>query len=179
MVRRRTDGRRGQECNCQTRTEGLQAASLLSERTDCAGGHSNRVVAMNGSVQDIESRETRNDEFRKLLYTARDCQVVLVASRLQEELGVEIHNSTGSSQLKMGSGEAVLGRARTPIPAGRAVLVPAGTDYNTINTGAEPLNPCPPHAPSIRCARVVHDSRADAHADADAYAERFNGRTSG
>ena len=46
---------------------------------------------MNGYVQDIESVATGNDDFRRVLYTARNCQLVVMALKPQEDIGAEVH----------------------------------------------------------------------------------------
>jgi mannose-6-phosphate isomerase-like protein (cupin superfamily) len=93
---------------------------------------------MKGFVQDIEGLATRNDEFRKALYTAMSCQLVLMALKPQEEIGAEVHQLDQFFRVEEGSGKAVLDGVRTSIHAGFAVLVPAGTRHNTVNTGANP-----------------------------------------
>ena len=80
-------------------------------------------------------------------------------------------SSFGSSQ---GRGEAVLDGVRTAIQAGYAVVVPAGTRHNIINTGSEPLKLYTIYAPPNHRDGVVHHTRADAEADT----EHFDGKTS-
>ena len=93
---------------------------------------------MKGFVQDIERMATQNDAFRKVLYTAKNCQLVLMALKPQEEIG-----------------------------AGFAVLVPAGARHNIVNTGTEPLKLCTLYAPPNHRDGVVHSTRADAEADSE------------
>lgn len=129
---------------------------------------------MKGFVQDIESQATRNDEFRKVLYTAKNCQLVLMALKPQEDIGAEVHQLDQFFRVEEGSGEAVLDGVRSPIRAGFAVLVPAGTKHNIINTGVEPLKLYTLYAPPNHRDGVVHHTRDDAEADT----EHFDGRTS-
>lgn len=129
---------------------------------------------MKGFVQDIEGLATQNEEFRKVLYTAKNCQLVLMALKPQEEIGAEVHRLDQFFRVEEGSGEAVLDGVRTPIRAGFAVLVPAGTKHNIVNTGAEPLKFYTLYAPPNHRDRVVHHTRADAEADS----EHFDGKTS-
>ncbi len=129
---------------------------------------------MKGFVQDIEGLATRNDHFRQVLYSARNCQLVLMALKPQEEIGAEVHQLDQFFRVEQGSGEAVLDGVRTPIRAGFAVLVPAGAMHNIINTGAEPLKLYTLYAPPNHRDGVVHPTRADAEADS----EHFDGKTS-
>jgi hypothetical protein len=46
---------------------------------------------MEGFVQDIESIAVKNDEFRRVLYTAKNCQLVVMALKPNEEIGAEVH----------------------------------------------------------------------------------------
>jgi mannose-6-phosphate isomerase-like protein (cupin superfamily) len=149
-------------------------AGATVEQTEFAGSQFNIGVAMKGFVQDIEGLATGNDEFRKVLYTAKNCQLVLMALKPQEEIGAEVHRLDQFFRVEAGSGAAVLDGVRTPIRAGFAVLVPAGTKHNIINTGAEPLKLYTLYAPPNHRDGVVHHTRADAEADN----EHFDGKTS-
>ena len=94
---------------------------------------------MKGFVQDIKNLAIKNDEFRRVLYTAKHCQLVLMALKPKEEIGAEVHKFDQFFRVEEGSGEAVLDGVRTVIRAGFAVVVPAGTNHNIINTGSVPL----------------------------------------
>lgn len=128
---------------------------------------------MKGFVQDIEGLAIRNEAFRQVLYTAKHCQLVLMALKPQEEIGAEVHRLDQFFRVEAGSGEAVLDGVRTPIRAGFAVLVPAGAKHNIINTGAEPLRLYTLYAPPNHRDGVTHRTRADAEADS----EHFDGKT--
>ena len=52
---------------------------------------------MKGFVQDIEGLAIKNDEFRRVLYTAQHCQLVVMALKPKEEIGAEVQSSTSSS----------------------------------------------------------------------------------
>ncbi len=129
---------------------------------------------MKGFVQDIEVLTIRNDEFRKVLYTAKNCQLVLMALKPQEEIGAEVHQLDQFFRVEEGLGEAVLDGVRTPIRPGFAVLVPAGARHNIVNTGSEPLKLYTLYAPPNHRDGVMHRTRADAEADN----EHFDGKTS-
>ena len=89
---------------------------------------------MKGFVQDIDGLAIKNDEFRRVLYTAKHCQLVVMAIKPKEEIGAEVHQLDQFFRVEKGSGEAVLDGVRTAIRAGLAVVVPAGTNHNIINT---------------------------------------------
>ena len=128
---------------------------------------------MKGFVQDIEDLAVKNDEFRRVLYTARHCQLVLMALKPREEIGAETHTLDQFFRVEEGTGEAVLNDNRTTIRAGFAVVVPSGANHNIINTGSVPMKLYTLYAPPNHRDGVVHHTRDDAEADH----EHFDGRT--
>ena len=112
---------------------------------------------MKGFVQDIESLAVRNDEFRRVLYTAKNCQLVLMSLKPREEIGAEVHTLDQFFRVEKGTGEAI----------------PAGTHHNIINNGKVPLKLYTIYAPPNHRDGVVHHTRADAEADD----EEFDGKT--
>jgi len=130
-------------------------------------------VAMKGFVQNIENVAIKNDEFRRVLYTAKNCQLVVMSLKPKEEIGAEVHKLDQFFRVEEGTGEAVLDGNRTPISAGFAVLVPAGANHNIINTGDVPLKLYTLYAPPNHRDGVVHHTRAEAEADN----EHFDGKT--
>lgn len=128
---------------------------------------------MKGFIQNIEALAVRNDEFRRVLYTAKHCQLVLMSLKPREEIGEEIHKLDQFFRVEEGSGEAVLDGVRNAIQAGFAVVVPAGAKHNIINTGSVPLKLYTLYAPPNHRDGVVHHTRATAEADD----EQFDGKT--
>jgi mannose-6-phosphate isomerase-like protein (cupin superfamily) len=128
---------------------------------------------MKGFVQDIEGLAGKNAEFRRVLYTARHCQLVLMTLKPGEEIGAEVHTLDQFFRVEEGTGEAVLDGVRTAIRAGFAVVVPAGAKHNIINTGSASLKLYTLYAPPNHRDGVVHHTRAEAEADD----EHFDGRT--
>ena len=128
---------------------------------------------MKGVVRDIEELAVKNDDFRRVLYTAQHCQLVLMALKPKEEIGAEVHHLDQFFRVEEGAGDAVLDGVRTAIRAGFAVVVPAGTNHNIINTGSVPLKLYTLYAPPNHRDGVVHRTRAEAEADH----EQFEGKT--
>jgi mannose-6-phosphate isomerase-like protein (cupin superfamily) len=127
-----------------------------------------------GFVQDIEDIAVKNNDFRRVLYTARHCQLVVMSLKPTEEIGAEIHQLDQFFRVEQGTGEAVLDGIRTPIKAGFAVIVQAGTHHNIINTGSVALKFYTLYAPPNHRDGVVHHSRDEAEADI----EHFDGKLS-
>lgn len=128
---------------------------------------------MKGFVQNIEDIAVENDAFRRVLYTAKNCQLVVMSLKPKEEIGMEIHTLDQFFRVEEGTGEAVLDGVRTAISAGFAVLVPAGANHNIINTGGVPLKLYTLYAPPNHRDGVVHRTRDEAEADN----EHFDGKT--
>jgi len=126
---------------------------------------------MKGFVQDIEGLAVKNNEFRRVLYTAKNCQLVVMALKPKEEIGAEVHKL--DQFFRVEEGEAVLDGVPTAIKAGFAVVVPAGAKHNIINTGSVPLKLYTLYAPPNHRDGVVHHTRADAEGDN----EHFDGKT--
>ena len=128
---------------------------------------------MKGFVRNIEALADENTDFRRVLYTAKNCQLVLMALKPQEEIGAEVHTLDQFFRVEEGTGEAVLDGVVTAIHAGFAMLVPAGTHHNIIDTGGAPLKLYTIYSPPNHRDGVVHHTRADAEADN----EHFEGKT--
>jgi len=128
---------------------------------------------MKGFVQDIETLAVKNGEFRRVLYTARNCQLVVMSIDPKGEIGMEVHKLDQFFRVEEGTGEAILDGVTTDICAGFAVLVPAGTNHNIVNTGNVPLKLYTLYSPPNHRDGIVHHTRDEAEADN----EHFDGKT--
>src|SRR6478672_2798740 len=122
---------------------------------------------MKGFVQNIEGIAVNNDVFRRVLYTARHCQLVVMALNPGEEIGAEVHTLDQFFRVEEGTGEAVLDGTRTAIGPGFGIIVPAGTNHNIINTGRAALKLYTLYAPPNHRDGVVHRTRHDAETDSE------------
>ncbi len=128
---------------------------------------------MKGFIKNIETIAVENEAFRRVLYTAKNCQLVVMALKPHEGIGAEAHTLDQFFRVEEGTGEAVIDSVRTAIEAGFAVIVPAGAKHNIINTGTVPLKLYTIYAPPNHRDGVVHGTREDAEADS----EHFDGVT--
>jgi mannose-6-phosphate isomerase-like protein (cupin superfamily) len=128
---------------------------------------------MKGYVQDIEVIAIRNEDFRQALYTAKNCQLVVMALKPNEEIDAEVHKLDQFFRVEQSSGEVVLGGVRTPVQAAFAEIVPTEARHNIINTGTAPLKLSTLYAPPNHRDGMVHHTRADAEVDT----EHFDGKT--
>jgi mannose-6-phosphate isomerase-like protein (cupin superfamily) len=129
---------------------------------------------MKGFVKNIEAIAVKNDDFRQVLYTAQHCQLVVMSLKPKEEIGEEVHTLDQFFRVEKGTGQAVLNGVANAISDGFAVLVPAGTKHNIINTGTGSLKLYTLYAPANHRDGVIHHTRAEAEADN----EHFDGKTS-
>ena len=127
---------------------------------------------MKGFVKNIEEIAVANTDFRQVLYTANYSQLVIMALKPGEEIGMEVHKLDQFFRVEEGTGEAVLDGVHTPIAAGFAVLVPAGTKHNIVNTGSASMKLYTVYSPPNHRDGVVHHTRAAAQNDTE-YFERM------
>lgn len=129
---------------------------------------------MQGFVKDIEKLTEENDHFRRVLYTGKHLQLVLMALRPGEDIGAEIHATHDQFfRIEAGTGEVMIDATTTKIKADDAIIVPAGARHNVINTGDTPLKLYTIYAPPEHRDGVVRATKADALATE----EHFDGKT--
>jgi mannose-6-phosphate isomerase-like protein (cupin superfamily) len=125
-----------------------------------------------GFVERIEDMTLANDAFRRVVHTAPHSQLVLMCLEPLEDIGFETHGDIDQFfRIERGQGEVVLDGVSHPISAGSAVVVPAGTRHNLVNTSTtERLHLSTIYSPPAHRDGVVHRSKADAAADQDDHA---------
>ncbi len=121
---------------------------------------------MNGYTGNIEQEALENEAFRKVLYTSAYMQLVVMSIPAGESIGEETHGQDQFIRVEEGEGKAVLDGAEHTLSDGYAVVVPAGTLHNVLNTSdTEPLKLYSLYAPPHHEDGVVHATKADAEAD--------------
>ncbi|MBI4250418.1 cupin domain-containing protein, partial [Candidatus Uhrbacteria bacterium] len=110
-----------------------------------------------------------------VLYTARNCQLVIMSIKPGEEIGEEVHQLDQFIRCEAGAGKAILDGIEYSITDGFVVLVPAGTKHNIINTSPDvSLQLYTVYAPPNHRDGVIHKTKAVAEKDE----EHFDGKTS-
>lgn len=107
-----------------------------------------------------------NDEFRRVIMTGEQTQVVLMAIPAGEEIGGEVHE--GHDQLLMfveGEGLAKIGDVEVSVKEGDLSFVPSGVFHNFRNTGAGALKLYTTYSPPEHDEGTEHHTKADADAD--------------
>ena len=123
---------------------------------------------MKGFVDDIEDLTESNKDFRRVLYTGKNLQLVLMSLKAGEEIGEEVH--AGHDQffrVEKGKGEVWIDGVRTKIKSDHAIIVPAGARHNVINTGEKSLKLYTLYAPPEHRDGVVHPSKPEVEAAED------------
>ena len=120
---------------------------------------------MKGYCENIEQETVGNDDFRRVLYTGKNLQLVLMTLQPGEEIGEEVHEENDQLLVFVdGEGEAVLDGKSSKVTPNDLVMVPAGTRHNFINTGDGPLRLVTVYAPPEHAPGTVHQTKAEADA---------------
>lgn len=129
---------------------------------------------MKGFVEDIEDLTEENGDYRRVLYTAKHLQLVIMSLAPGEEIGEEVHKDRDQFfRVEKGKGEFWIDGVRSKIKSDDAIVVPAGARHSIVNTNNKPLklytiyNP-PNHRDGFTAA---------SKAEAEASKEHFDGKT--
>jgi mannose-6-phosphate isomerase-like protein (cupin superfamily) len=129
---------------------------------------------MKGFVDDIEKLTEENTDFRRVLYTGKHMQLVLMSLKPGEEIGAEVHDDRDQFfRVEKGKGEVQIDGKSHAVEADDAIIVPAGARHNVLNKGKEPLQLYTLYGPPEHKEGTVHVTKAQA----DAQEEHFDGKT--
>ena len=128
-----------------------------------------------GFCSNIEKDTLGNDNFRKVLYTGKHSQLVLMTLLAKEEIGMEIHEDNDQFfRFVKGEGKVIIDGNEYQVSDGFAVVVPAGAQHNVINTSADSeLKLYTIYSPAHHQDGVVRKTKAEAEADGP----EFDGKT--
>ena len=129
---------------------------------------------MKGFVDNIERLTEANSDFRRVLYTGKNLQLVLMTLQPGEEIGEEVHEDRDQFfRVEEGVGEIRIDGVATQVEDGHGIVVPASARHNLVNRGDSPLKVYTLYGPPEHIDGTVHATKADA----DAAHEHFDGRT--
>ncbi|HEY0673851.1 MAG TPA: cupin domain-containing protein [Longimicrobiales bacterium] len=124
---------------------------------------------MRAFVDDIEHLTEDNRDFRRVIFTGKHVQLVLMTLQPDEELGEEIHEETDQFfRFEAGKGEVVIDGKPKDIEKDFAVIVPAGLKHNVRNTGHKPLKFYTLYAPPHHMDGTIQHTKVDAELAAQA-----------
>ena len=123
---------------------------------------------MKGFVEDIQARTLENEDFRRVLYTGKHLQLVLMTLQPGEEIGEEVHEDRDQFfRIEEGEGEVLIDGTTHEVEDDDGIIVPAGARHNVRNTGDEPLRLYTLYGPPEHRDGVVHKDKAQAERDHD------------
>jgi mannose-6-phosphate isomerase-like protein (cupin superfamily) len=119
---------------------------------------------MPGYNVNIEQKTLENTNFREVLFTAPNSQLVAMTLQPGEEIGLERHEGHDQFiRVEAGQGEAILDGERSPVSDGTAVVIPAGTEHNVVNTSATaPLRLYTIYSPPEHPDGTIHRTKQEA-----------------
>lgn len=130
---------------------------------------------MKGFNANIEKATLENENFRTVLYTSKHSQLVLMNLRPNEEIGMETHADNDQFfRFEKGQGKCVIDGNEYPVGDGIAIIIPAGSKHNIINTSlTESLKMYTIYSPAHHKDGTVHRTKTDA----ESQDEEFDGIT--
>lgn len=130
---------------------------------------------MKGYKNNIEQLTLENNNFRRVLYTGKHCQLVLMCLQPKEEIGLETHEDNDQFfRFEAGVGKVLIDESEYLVGDGEAVIVPAGARHNVINTSdSEFLKFYTIYSPAHHKDGITRTTKAEA----EAQEEKFDGQT--
>ena len=119
---------------------------------------------MSGFVIDIERKTLENENFREVLFTAPHSQLVVMTLQPGEEIGMETHDDIDQFiRVEAGTGKAILNGEDKALADGTAVVIPAGTEHNVVNSSqTEPLKLYTIYSPPEHPDGTINKTKAEA-----------------
>jgi len=127
-----------------------------------------------GYVNNIEKDTLENSNFRKVLYTSKHSQLVVMNLKPGEDIGEEIHELDQFIRIEKGTGKAVLDGVEHNIEDDWAIIIPEGTKHNIINTGEGEMKLYTIYSPPEHKDGVIRSTKQEA----EEQEEHFDGETS-
>jgi mannose-6-phosphate isomerase-like protein (cupin superfamily) len=116
---------------------------------------------MKGYITNIEKETIDNTDYRRVLYTAKNCQLVLMSIEPGDEIGEEVHTLDQFIRIEEGKGRVIMDGTSHELCDDHAVIIPAGMRHNVVNTGENPLKLYTVYAPPEHKDGIVVPAKAD------------------
>lgn len=117
-------------------------------------------------VNNLEEQSIKNENFREVLHTSENMQLVVMSLLPLEDIGLEVHHLDQFIRVEKGTGKAILNEEEFPLEDGSALIVPSGTNHNIINTSStEKLKLYTLYAPPNHPDGKIHKTKAEAEQD--------------
>ena len=129
-----------------------------------------------GYCENIEKLTVENEDFRRVLYTGKHLQLVLMTLQPGDEIGSEVHEDRDQFfRIDKGEGAVDIDGTENKVSDGSGVIVPAGARHNVRNTGPAPLRLYTLYGPPEHKDGITQATKA--HADARHAHEEWDGAT--
>lgn len=116
---------------------------------------------MTGYIAKIEEVTRTNTDYRRILYTGKHSQLVVMNILPGDAIGEEVHTLDQFIRIEQGSAKVILDGVETAVQQDYAIIVPAGTTHNVINVGVAPLKLYTLYAPPEHKDGIVEATKAD------------------
>lgn len=116
---------------------------------------------MKGYITNIEEATLQNTDYRRVLYTSKNSQLVLMNIQPGDEIGMEVHSLDQFIRIEQGSAKVILDEVEHEVEDDFAIVIPAGANHNVINTGQVELKLYSVYSPAEHKDGVVHMTKAD------------------
>lgn len=116
---------------------------------------------MKGYIANIEEATLENEDYRRVLYTGKHMQLVLMCLRPGEEIGEETHDLDQFIRIEAGHARVILDGVEHNAGGDFALFIPQGTRHNVINSGDGPLKLYSLYGPPEHKDGTVHPAKAD------------------
>jgi mannose-6-phosphate isomerase-like protein (cupin superfamily) len=124
-----------------------------------------------GFSTDLEKETRKNNDFRRVLYTGKFSQLVLMNLRPNEEIGEEAHDTVDQFfRFEEGEGKVIIDGVEHKVGDGSGVIVPSGARHNVVNTSSKTnLKLYTIYSPPEHQDKVVRRTKADAIREPEEY----------
>ena len=117
---------------------------------------------MVGFIDNIEEKTEQNSFFRQVLYTGKHTQLVVMSLLPGEEIGMEVHPQVDQFfRIEEGQAKVIIDGEEHEVDEGFAIIVPAGSQHNVINTGSNPLKLYTLYSPPNHPDGTIHRTRVE------------------
>ncbi len=116
---------------------------------------------MKGYIVNIEKATLENTDYRRVLYTSKNSQLVLMCLQPGDEIGEEVHDLDQFIRIEQGSAKVILDKVEHDVEDDFAIVIPGGTNHNVINTGEKELKLYSIYSPPEHKDGIIHKTKAD------------------
>lgn len=134
-------------------------------------GHSKNM----SYITSIEKETLENNNFRKVLFTTKNMQLVVMSIPVGGDIGMEVHHIDQFIRIEKGNAKSILNGEERDLVDGDAVIITAGTEHNIVNTGYEDIKLYTIYATPEHKKDTVHTTKEEAEKDEEN--DHFDGIT--